>query len=125
MVVKYENKGFDMRHVLMLDLIDDADKIARYEAWHGAGAVPAAVVRSIRAADITGMEIHRLGDRLVMIMETGPAFSGEAKAAADAADPDVQAWEALMDGFQTPTPFARPGEKWTPATRIFSLDEQP
>lgn len=114
-----------MRHVLMLDLIDDPDKIARYEAWHAAGAVPPAVVRSIRAADITGMEIHRLGDRLVMIMEAGPAFSSEAKAAADAADPDVQAWERLMDGFQKPTPFARQGEKWTPAARIFSLDEQP
>jgi L-rhamnose mutarotase len=125
MIVKYENDGFDMRHVLMLDLIDDADKIARYEAWHASGAVPAAVVRSIRAADITTMEIHRLGDRLVMIMETGPGFSIAEKAAADAADPDVQAWETLMDSFQKATPFARPGEKWTPATRIFSLDEQP
>ncbi|KQS54256.1 hypothetical protein ASG17_11435 [Brevundimonas sp. Leaf363] len=114
-----------MRHVMMLDLINDADKIARYEAWHAAGAVPAAVVRSIRAVDIRSLEIHRLGDRLVMVMETGPRFSAAAKAAADAADPDVQAWETLMDDFQTPTPFARPGEKWTPATRIFSLDEQP
>jgi len=125
MIVKYENDRTDMRHVLMLDLVDDPKKVARYEAWHAAGAVPRAVVRSIRAADVTAMEIYRLGDRLVMIMETGPGFSGEAKAAADAADPDVQAWETLMDGFQRPTPFARPGEKWTPAARIFSLDEQP
>ncbi|MEO8112844.1 MAG: L-rhamnose mutarotase, partial [Phenylobacterium sp.] len=48
-----------------------------------------------------------------------------AKAAADAADPEVQAWEALMDGFQKPVPWARPGEKWTPAERIFRLAEQP
>jgi len=112
------------RHVLLLDLKDDPELIAAYERWHAPGAVPAAVVRSIRAAGIAEMTIHRAGNRLVMIMETLPGFDAAAKAASDAADPDVQAWERLMDGFQQPLPTAD-GGKWTPASRIFTLTEQP
>ena len=112
------------RHVLLLDLVDDADAIARYEAWHAAGAVPAAIVRSIGAADIRAMDIYRAGTRLVMLMETGPDFDPAAKAAADAADPDVQAWETQMATVQRPVPAAGPGEKWVEAARIFSLAEQ-
>jgi L-rhamnose mutarotase len=50
-------------------------------------------------------------------------FSPDAKAAADAADPRVQAWETLMSKFQQPLPFAKPGEKWVPMMRMFSLRE--
>lgn len=109
----------------MLDLVDEADAIARYEAWHAAGAVPAAVVASIRAAGISAMQIFRTGNRLAMLMEVSDAFDPAAKARADAADPDVVAWERLMDGFQQPLPWAAAGEKWTPATPIFDLAEQP
>lgn len=114
-----------MRQCLALDLKDDPALIARYEAWHAAGAVPPAVIASIRDADIRDMEIWRLGSRLFMIMETGPAFSPEAKAAADMASEDVQAWERLMWEFQQPLPGAADGEKWIPLNRIFALDEQP
>jgi len=112
------------RHVLLLDLKDDPDLIAAYERWHAPGAVPSAVVASIRAARIAEMTIHRAGNRLVMIMETLPGFDPAAKAASDAADPDVQAWERLMDAFQQPIAAAAPGEKWTAAVRIFSLAQQ-
>jgi len=114
-----------MRQCLALDLKNDPALIARYEAWHAAGAVPPAVIASIRDADIQDMEIWRLGSRLFMIMETGPAFSPEAKAAADMASEDVQAWERLMWEFQQPLPGAADGEKWIPLNRIFALDEQP
>lgn len=114
-----------MRHVLLIDLADDADAIAQYEAWHASGALPPAIAASIRAADITAMDIYRSGNRLVMLMETGPGFDPAAKAAADAADPVVQAWEARMSTVQRPLPWAQPDAKWTPATCIFSLDEQP
>ncbi|WNO52841.1 L-rhamnose mutarotase [Stakelama saccharophila] len=113
------------RHVLLCDLKDDPDAFGHYAAWHAAGAVPAAVVRSIRAANIVAMEIYRCGPRLVMVMETGPGFDPAAKAAADAADPEIQAWERLMDRFQKRLPWAGDGEKWVPAERIFALDEQP
>ncbi|WP_420143075.1 L-rhamnose mutarotase [Sphingobium sp.] len=114
-----------MRHVLLIDLIDDAQAIAQYEAWHATGALPPAIGASIRAADIIAMDIYRTGNRLVMLMETGPGFDPAAKAAADAADPTVQAWEAQMNGVQRPLPWADPQAKWTVADRIFSLSEQP
>jgi len=113
-----------MRRVLLLDLKDDLELIARYEAWHAAGAVPTAVIASIRAADIRSMEIYRTGNRLAMVMETGPNFDPAAKAAADAANPDVAAWEELMSRFQQPLPWATKGEKWLEAKRIFALEEQ-
>ena len=111
------------RQVLLLDLVDDAAAIARYEAWHRAGQVPAAVIAAIRAADIRAMEIWRRADRLVMIMETGPAFDSLAKAVNDAASPDIMAWEALMDTMQRRLPGTGAAEKWAGASRIFSLDD--
>jgi L-rhamnose mutarotase len=113
-----------MRHVLLLDLKDDAELIQDYERWHSAGAVPKAVIASIRSADIRSIEIYRSGNRLVMVMETGPAFDPAAKAAADRANPDVVAWEELMSRFQQPLAWTPEGEKWLAARRIFSLDEQ-
>lgn len=113
------------RHILLLDLRDDPGLIARYEAHHARGAVPPSIVRSIRAAGVEAMEIYRSGNRMVMVMDTDESFDPDAKAAADRADPDVIAWEQAMDVFQQVLPWAAPGEKWTAATRIFSLDEQP
>ena len=112
------------RRVLILDLKDDPALVAAYEAHHGPGAVPEAIVNSIRSAGIEEMEIHRSGNRLVMVMETGPGFDPEAKAARDAADPAVIAWEELMDRYQQRLPWAPPGTKWLETERIFALSEQ-
>ena len=112
------------RHVLLLDLVDEAEAIARYEAWHAAGAVPAAVIASIREAGITAMDIYRTGNRLVMVMETDASFDAARKAADDASNPAVVAWETQMNTVQRPLPWADPSAKWTEAPRIFSLSEQ-
>jgi L-rhamnose mutarotase len=109
------------RRVLILDLRDDPELIALYEAHHRPGAVPAAVLDSIRAAGIEDMEIHRCGNRLVMLMETSADFDPAAKAAA--ADPAVVAWEELMDRYQQRLAWAPPGAKWLEARRIFALAE--
>jgi L-rhamnose mutarotase len=114
-----------LRHVLILDLEDDPEAIAAYRRWHAVGAPPGAVIQSIRAAGVEQMEICLSGNRLVMVLEAGPGFSFEAKAAADAADPQVQAWETLMAQFQRPVPWAAPGEKWVLAEPIFRLTDQP
>lgn len=112
------------RRVLILDLKDDPALIEAYEAHHAAGAVPEAIVRSIRASGIEAMDIYRSGNRLVMVMETAPGFDPDAKAAADAADPAVVAWEVLMDRYQQRLSWAPPGVKWVEADEIFSLAEQ-
>ncbi|RHW18937.1 L-rhamnose mutarotase [Sphingomonas gilva] len=108
-----------MRHILLLDLKDEADLIARYERHHAPGAVPEAVTASIRAAGVTAMEIFRSGNRLVMVVEAEAGFDS-----AGQSNPSTAAWEAMMDEFQQRLPWAPPGRKWVPAARIFSLDEQ-
>jgi L-rhamnose mutarotase len=113
------------RFCFSLDLKDDPELIDRYRAWHAPGGPPAAVSRSIRSAGVELMEIYLVGNRMFMVMEVGPDFSFAAKAAADATDQDVQAWEKSMWEFQQPLPWAKPGEKWVMATRIYALSEQP
>jgi L-rhamnose mutarotase len=112
------------RHVLLLDLKDDPALIAAYEEHHAPGGVPAPVTRSIRDAGIRAMDIFRSGNRLVMLVDADDSFDADAKAAADRANPDVRAWEARMDAFQQALSWAREGEKWVPASRIFSLEQQ-
>jgi L-rhamnose mutarotase len=108
-----------MRYCLALDLHEDEALIAEYEAWHR--AVWPEIRRSILDSGIETMEIYRLEDRLFMIMETGPDFSFERKAAMDAANADVQRWEELMWKYQVTIPGGKPGEKWRLMERIFLL----
>jgi L-rhamnose mutarotase len=108
-----------------LDLADEPELIERYKHWHRPGGPPESINRSIRAADIRELEIWLTGPRLFMIMDVGPDFNPAAKAAADAGDPDVQAWEKLMWEFQRPLPWAPAGEKWVAMERIYALAEQP
>lgn len=112
------------RRCFAVDLHDDADQIARYRDWHRAGGPPAAVTAAIRADDVRELQIWLVGDRMFMILEQGDAYDPDAKLARDAANPDVQAWDALMRSFQKPLPFA-PDQTWVEMTRIYALSEQP
>jgi L-rhamnose mutarotase len=107
------------RYCLALDLKEDPALIREYEDWHR--KPPQEVEKSIRAAGITDMEIYRIGQRLFMVMETEDAFRFEKKAAMDAANPHVQAWEDLMWKYQQPLEGSAPGEKWMRMERIFKL----
>ncbi len=108
-----------------LDLRDDPGLIAEYERLHRPENIWPEVVASIRNAGIRNLEIFRAGNRLVMVLDVPKDYSPDAKAAADAADPCVQAWETLMWRFQQALPFARSGEKWVPMARILSLRDVP
>ena len=112
------------QHILLLDLKDDPQSIADYEAWHAPGKVPEAVVQSIRSHGVTAMQIFRSGNRLVMVVDVDPAFDPAATSATDPVDPEVEAWETRMDKFQQRLPWAAPGQKWVPARQIFDLEEQ-
>lgn len=113
------------RRYFALDLKDDPALIAEYERWHTPGQIWPEIVAAIREAGIRDLEIFRTGDRLVLVMDVPEDFDGAAKSAADAANPRVQAWEALMDTFQRRLPWAAPGQKWVPMERIFSLQACP
>jgi L-rhamnose mutarotase len=112
------------RRCFAVDLHDDPDQIARYRAWHQAGGPPAAVTAAIRADDVRELEIWLVGDRMFMILEQGEGYDDQAKAARDAANPDVQAWDALMRTFQKSLPFA-PNQTWVEMERIYALSKQP
>lgn len=107
------------RFCLALDLKNDPVLIAEYEAYHR--EIWPEIRKSIVDSGIVNMEIYRIMDRLFMIMEVNETFSGAAKDAADAANPKVQEWEALMWKYQQALPVAKPGEKWVKMDKIFSL----
>ncbi len=109
------------RYCFTLDLINDPQLIAEYEHWHKKENAWPEIMNSIKDAGITNMEIYRVENRLFMMMETDESFSFEGKAAMDAANEKVQAWEQLMWKFQQPLPFAKPGEKWVMMEKIFEL----
>jgi len=109
------------RYCLALDLVDDAELIAAYEHWHKSENVWPEIKASITDAGIEQMEIYRIGNRLFMIMDVNDSFDFARKAAMDATNPKVQAWEQLMWKFQQALPWAAAGEKWMMMQQIFSL----
>ena len=108
------------RYCLTLDLKDDAELIAEYEAYHR--DVWPEIKKSILDSGITNMEIYRFDNHLFMIMETDDSFTFERKAAMDTSNQKVQEWETLMWKFQQPLKNAKPGEKWVLMERIFELN---
>lgn len=104
---------------LALDLKDDPQLIAEYEAYHK--AVWPEILDSIRGSGITRLDIYRVYNRLFMILEAEDYFSFEAKAAADEANDKVVEWETLMWNYQQALPGTKPGEKWVLMQKIFSL----
>ncbi|MEX3940767.1 L-rhamnose mutarotase [Paraburkholderia sp. BR10937] len=112
-----------MRYCFALDLKEDPELIARYEELHR--QVWPEVIRHIRDHGVLGMEIYRLGTRLLMVMETDDAiYDADRMATAAQNDAMVQRWEALMWQFQTPTPWTPSGQKWMAMSRIFDLAQQ-
>ena len=109
--------------VLTLDLKDDPRAVAAYRRYHA--AVWAEVLRSLRKVGVKRMQIHALGRRLVMLMETRPGFDAKRDFRRHAAShPRCAEWEALMKTFQQPPPGAPRGRLWTPMPEIFNLRRQ-
>jgi L-rhamnose mutarotase len=116
------------RHCYALDLKDDPEAIASYKRWHRPGGPPLEVTRSLRDAGIAELDIYLIGNRLFMVMAVMPNYSPDAKAAADASNPHVQAWETLMGELQRELPFPKSDlttGKWQPMEHIYSLTAQP
>lgn len=107
------------RYALALDLVDNPELIAEYEAYHQ--AVWPEIRSSIKDAGIECMAIYRFGNRLFMTMDVNDDFSFEKKNEVDTANPKVQEWEALMWKYQQAVPGAKPGEKWVLMNKIFEL----
>jgi L-rhamnose mutarotase len=109
------------KYYFALDLVDDSERIAEYEAIHK--RIWPEIENSMFEAGITQMEIFRAGDRMFMIMEVNEEFSFENKAKSDQENPVVRKWEEYMWTFQKALPFAQQGEKWVRMNKIFDLKE--
>ncbi|HLP96056.1 MAG TPA: L-rhamnose mutarotase [Saprospiraceae bacterium] len=107
------------KYCLALDLKDDTELIAEYEAYHR--NVWPEIIQSIQDSGIRNLEIYRVANRLFMIIEAEDDFSFEQKSAMDAANPRVQEWEELMWKYQQALPGAKPGEKWMIMEQIYGL----
>lgn len=107
------------RYCLALDLVNDNNLIAEYEAYHK--NVWPEIKKSIANAGIVQMEIYRFSNRLFMIMDVNDQFNFDNKKEADAGDPKVQEWEQLMWKYQQAIPGSKPKEKWVLMDKIFSV----
>lgn len=103
------------QYVYLLDLVDDPEKIAQYEAWHT--KVWPEVLENLQARGIRKCQIFRAGNRLAMLLESDAPTSSDGRGSD--VPQRVTEWEELMSQFQQPLPFAQPGEKWVLANRIF------
>jgi L-rhamnose mutarotase len=108
------------RHLLMVDLKDDPDVVARYKEHHR--RVWPEVLGSLKDAGIADMEIFMLGRRLVMVVETNGRDVQACFAAHVASNPRVAEWEALMKSMQQPAPGGAPEEWWAQMEPVFRLD---
>ncbi len=111
-----------MRYCLTVDLKNDAELIARYEAYHK--EVWPEILQSLSDSGIISMQIYRLNNRMFMIIETRDDFSFDKKAVMDAANPRVQEWETLMGQFQQSLPGFDPNDpwKWKPMEKVFDFE---
>jgi L-rhamnose mutarotase len=110
------------RLCLALDLVDDAALIADYEAYHSAGAVWREVIADIRASGIESMEIWRVQERCVMILEVSEDYP---RVPPTKDREPVVRWNTLMARYQKPLPSAPPGEVWTPMGRLYHMPRLP
>ena len=109
-------------YVLTVDLRDDA-AVETYRAHHR--RVWPEVLDSVRRVGIQAMEIHILGRRLVMVVDTDGRDVRQCFAAHHASSsPPVVEWETLMRSLLQPPPGAGPGEWWTLMEPVFQLDPQ-
>ncbi|HQU99789.1 MAG: L-rhamnose mutarotase [Bacteroidia bacterium] len=104
---------------LTLDLKDDKNLIAEYEAYHQ--QVWPEIIDSIKNTGIISLKIYRWHCRLFMLLIADEDFSFETKNKADANNAMVQKWETLMWQYQQALPATQPGSKWQLMDEIFSL----
>ncbi|MCJ7465840.1 MAG: L-rhamnose mutarotase [Maribacter sp.] len=104
---------------MALDLKNDPALIKAYDTYHQ--NVWPEVLDSLKASGIQHMDIYRLGNRLIMIIEVDDTFSFDKKARMDANNKKVQEWETLMWRYQQALPMAKPGEKWLPMEKVFEF----
>ena len=107
------------RFVLTLDLVDDPGLIERYLEAHR--NIWPEIPADIREVGITGMDIYRDGNRLVMIMQMPDSIDRDAAMERLATLPRQAEWEEFVGQFQQCDPGSTSAGKWRQMNRIFEL----
>lgn len=108
------------RYAQALDLRNDPDILAQYDAYHR--AVWPEVKAALRAIGIVNMQIFRTGNRLFMIYDAPDGFEPARDFATYTQVARAREWDELMKTFQQPVPGAVEGVWWTPMELVFDLD---
>lgn len=105
------------RQIRIMDLHDDAATLAAYDHAHAIGQTPAKVLDAQHRNGIADMEIFRVGNRLVMLMDVTADFDPQALDAEAAVQAVISNWHRRMGALQR-APFAD-GVAWPEAQRVF------
>lgn len=108
-----------MRYVFFLDLVNDDDLIREYEHYHL--TVWPEVEQQILKSGVVYCSIHRLSNRLVLMVESLGEMDWAAKSASDALHTPTQEWETLMWKYQQAIPGFEGQGKWQLAMKIYEL----
>src|SRR5919197_371458 len=105
---------------LMLNLRDDAEKIAAYRRFHQ--AVWPEVTARLRECGVQRMQIFLRGRRMFMHLVTDDAFDPPRDFARINEDPTSAKWNALMAELQERAAEASQDEWWAPMELVFDMD---
>ena len=111
------------RYVQTMLLKDEPQLIAQYRQAHSREKAWAEIIDGIRQVGILEMDIHILGNRLVMIVETPLDFDWDKAMKRLATLPRQQEWEAFVAQFQQCDANATSDQKWQMMERMFQLYE--
>lgn len=109
------------RYCQMLDLKDDAKLIEEYCHLHSEEQSWKEIQDGIHEVGILEMDIYRLKNHLVMIVETPLDFEWEPAMERLAALPRQSEWENLVEKYQQCKPRSTSNEKWKMMERMFHL----
>jgi L-rhamnose mutarotase len=122
MMEGYPVRHFDQptkRYVQILDIVNDPDLIKKYCHCHSQEVFWPEIAAGQREVGILEMEIYRLDNHLVMIVETVADFDWEKAMVKLATLPRQAEWEAFVAAYQGCDAHAKSDEKWQMTERIF------
>ena len=111
------------RYCQMLELVDDAEKIAQYCKLHESDKIWKEIPEGLRQVGVLDMEIYILGNKSFMIMETVEDCDWDEAFSKLATLPRQIEWEDTVGVFQNGRPGAHSEEKWSLMRRMFKLPQ--
>ena len=107
------------RYARTVNLRDDPEVIAQYEAYH-AHPFPE-VLAGLTSGGVQRMYIYRYGRQLFMFMETADDYDLQRAAPPESVHPRAREWDVLMRSFQETVPGAPAGSTWVEMKEVFAL----